>query len=119
MSRSKRNRVPAVIREQLEGLIKERDEAQGKLIKANAEVIEVRNELAHARKYCNDMAEAVVELRKALEDTRRQRNEARNEAEGYRSRCHAAELGMSRAMGWVDAKRDVPPHIESPLEIPF
>jgi DNA repair exonuclease SbcCD ATPase subunit len=75
--------------------------------------------LAKAASHINNMEGALAELRKSLDDMRRQRDRAQGEEERERERRTIAHKNFYRAMGWIDAKMDKPPLLEDFGEIPF
>jgi len=93
----KRRAIPAVIREQLEALAHERDQAV-------AQEAITREAYEDLQKIHNKTGEAVSELRKQLDDMRRQRNEAVDDAQDARRELHCTRLKLERALGWVDCK---------------
>jgi predicted nucleic acid-binding Zn-ribbon protein len=86
---------------------------------ARIEAEGLRQDKQYAEKAYDNLNAAVVELRKQLEDMRKQRDRAVEEAERERSRARAAQSNLSRAMGWIDAKMDKPPFIDDTGEWPF
>jgi outer membrane protein TolC len=62
---------------------------------------------------------AVTELRKSLEDMRRQRDMAQAREENEREKRIVAQKNLYRVMGWVDARLDKPPLLEDFGEVPF
>lgn len=95
-----------------------------------AQALEGRREaLAQAKDYLekfetagrqlDTLANAVIELRKSLEDMRRQRDRAEAREENEREKRIVAMKNLYRVMGWVDARLDKPPLLEDLGEIPF
>ena len=97
-------RIPAVIREQIEGMSRER-------LAACAEAETLREKLMVAERQIDLMSVAGGELRKQIEDMRRQRDQAMIGEENERMRARIAETNLARAMGWADAKMDRPPEM--------
>jgi uncharacterized protein YoxC len=103
---------PALYAEILEQAQRERDEAlqQSKGL---------RDDVQMAERQADALAAAVNKLSAQLEDMRKQRDRAVDEAERERFRARSAENNLSRAMGWVDAKMDKPPLLADAGEWPF
>lgn len=105
MRRRKPRPLPAAIREQIEEISRQR-------MAAVADAACARDEASYWKKTYTDLSAAVADLRKQLEDMRRQRDRAVDQAEQDRARCERARENLARAMGWVDAKMDQAPMLE-------
>lgn len=105
-------KLPPVILDQIAALTRERDHAQ-----AQAEGL--RSDLTSVERTAGALSEAVKSLRVQLEDMRKQRDRAVDEAENERLRARTAERNLDRAMGWVDAKMDRPPELDTFTGRPF
>jgi chromosome segregation ATPase len=92
------------LREQLAQALEGRREAL-----AQAQDYLERLEVANRR--INILDTAVGELRKSLEDMRRQRDHAMQCEDNERMRARIAETNLARAMGWADSKMDRPPEM--------
>lgn len=90
-----------------------------KLIAAEQEIEGLKADVKYAEAAADRLADAVNQLSKSLEDMRKQRDRAVDEAERERFRARSAENNLSRAMGWVDAKMDKPPLLGDAGEWPF
>lgn len=100
-------RIPAVIREQIEGMSRER-------LAACAEAETLREKLMVAERQIDLMSVAGGELRKQLEDMRRQRDRAVDEAESDRRYAAALQRQLDRALGWIDCKTGNAPVLGGP-----
>lgn len=107
-------RIPAAVREQIEVIARERDQAR-------AEAEGLREDLRASERYADSLATAGNEMRKIIEDMRKQRDRADERADLADRRCTDARANLYRAMGWIDAKMDKPPEITPDFnrEMPF
>lgn len=121
---SKRNIL--LLHARVEVLTKERDEALDKLAEANNEILVLRDRVTEFKagalmlQETNEtLRETLKTLRTQLDDVRRDRDRAREQASENEGRRRGTEIDLSRALGWIDAKRDIPPSLDQRLEIPF
>jgi len=68
------------------------------------------------RHYQESMRNA-ASLRASLEDMRKQRDRAVDNAEGAEMRLRDKQIELARCLGWIDCKMDKPPQLD--LQIPF
>jgi chromosome segregation ATPase len=78
---------------------------------------ESRRETMAAEDAYNKLADAISGLRSQLEDMRKVRDRAVDNAEGAEMRLRDKQMELSRCLGWIDARMDRPPQLD--LQIPF
>lgn len=86
-----------------------------KLAETEDALKESREETKMAEAAYNKLADAVSGLRAQLEDMRKQRDRAVDQAERAEVRLRDKQIELSRAMGWIDCKMDKPPLFETGL----
>jgi hypothetical protein len=113
MSKRKRTpRIPKVIQEQLAKLAQERVEALDAGQKAIDGWTAEQEKYRNLQKAHDGVLAAMADLRKQVDDLRRQRDVALEDTNMARGRLEISIINHARAMGWIDAKMDRPPEIE-------
>jgi chromosome segregation ATPase len=79
-------------------------------------LIEDHNSL---EKHYEESMRNAASLRSQLEDMRKQRDMAFGNADGAEMRLRDKQIDLARCLGWIDAKMDRPPHVDTITEIPF
>lgn len=119
MAKSRKIAIPLVIREQLEALTKERDIARCQAEDLSRQLDEMRAAVSGNVALYTTVKSDAGALRAQLEEMRKQRDFAQGEAENARLRLRITEIDLARAMGWIDAKRDCPPAVDTDARIPL
>jgi chromosome segregation ATPase len=90
-----------------------------KLAETEDALKESRQETKMAEDAYNKLADAISGLRSQLEDMRKVRDRAVDNAEGAEMRLRDKQMELARCLGWIDAKMDKSPQIDDFGRIPF
>jgi septal ring factor EnvC (AmiA/AmiB activator) len=80
---------------------------------------ESRRETMAAEDAYSKLADAISGLRSQLDDMRKVRDRAVDNAEGAEMRLRDKQMELARCLGWIDAKMDKSPQIDDFGRIPF